>query len=85
MLTDLPWIRLFSQAYQVRVLDSSKYEATQRLQHDCTTLTSKIEQLNGLVRTYLEVLDKQAGLQYARKRFAGPNHVHHDAVVMFIG
>ena len=49
-----------AQAYQVRVLDAGKYEATQRLQQDCAALTSKIDQLNGLVRTYLEVLDKQA-------------------------
>ena len=61
----------FAQAYQVRVLDSSKYEATQRLQQDCTTLTSKIEQLNGLVKTYLEVLDRQAGLLHPHKQFDG--------------
>ena len=47
------------QEYQVRILDAGKYEATQRLQQNCVTLTSKVEQLNGLVKTYLEVLDKQ--------------------------
>lgn len=43
----------------MRVLDAHKYEATQRLQQSCVTLTDKVEQLNGLVRTYLDVLDKQ--------------------------
>lgn len=51
----------FDQDYQVRVLDAHKYEATQRLQQGCVTLTDKVEQLNGLVRKYLDVLDKQAG------------------------
>jgi len=45
----------------VRVLDAHKYEATQRLQQGCATLTDKVEQLNGLVRTYLDILDKQVG------------------------
>jgi len=45
----------------VRVLDAHKYEATQRLQQGCATLTDKVEQLNGLVRTYLDTLDKQVG------------------------
>ncbi|KAA6424446.1 MAG: intraflagellar transport particle [Trebouxia sp. A1-2] len=47
--------------YQVRVLDTHKYQATQRLQQGCATLTDKVEQLNGLVRTYLDILDKQVG------------------------
>lgn len=50
----------FDQEYQVRILDAGKYEATQRLQQNCVTLTSKVEQLNGLVQTYLKILDKQA-------------------------
>ena len=47
------------QEYQVRILDAVKYEATQRLQQNCLTLISKVEQLNGLVQTYLKILDKQ--------------------------
>lgn len=42
-------------------MDAQKYEATQRLQQGCATLTDKVEQLNGLVRTYLDILDKQVG------------------------
>ena len=45
----------------MRVLDTHKYQATQRLQQGCATLTDKVEQLNGLVRTYLDILDKQVG------------------------
>ena len=45
----------------MRVLDAHKYEATQRLQQGCATLTDKVEQLNGLVRAYLDILDKQVG------------------------
>ena len=56
-LLNLPCI----QEYQVRVLDAHKYEATQRLQQGCAILTDKVEQLNGLVRTYLDILDKQVG------------------------
>lgn len=55
------------QAYQVRVLDAGKYEATQQLQQNCATLTSKIDQLSGLVKTYLEVLDKQASQMMMRQ------------------
>lgn len=51
----------FDREYQVRILDADKCEATQRLQQGCATLSSKVEQLNGLVKTYLEILDKQAG------------------------
>ncbi|KAL3159415.1 hypothetical protein ABBQ38_009845 [Trebouxia sp. C0009 RCD-2024] len=50
----------FDQEYQVRILDAGKYEATQRLQQNCVTLTTKVEQLSGLVKTYLKILDKQA-------------------------
>ena len=43
----------------MRILDADKHAATQRLQQGCTTLADKVEQLNGLVGTYLEILDKQ--------------------------
>ena len=55
---------VYVQEYQVRILDADKCEATQRLQQGCATLSSKVEQLNGLVKTYLEILDKQAGPVY---------------------
>ena len=46
----------------MRILDAGKYEAAQRLQQGCAALTNKVEQLNGLVLTYLEILGKQVCL-----------------------
>ena len=63
---DLSYTCCKMQEYQVRILDADKYEATQRLQQNCVTLTSKVDQLNGLVKTYLEVLDKQVILPCIR-------------------
>ncbi|KAL3157390.1 hypothetical protein ABBQ32_011867, partial [Trebouxia sp. C0010 RCD-2024] len=63
--------------YQVRVLDAGKYEATQRLQHNCVTLTTKVEQLSGLVKTYLKILDKQV-LHYLISVFCNSALVHCD-------
>ena len=57
---NLAWSEL--QEYRVRILDVSKCEATQRLQQGCATLTNKVELLNSLVTSYLEVLDNQVSL-----------------------
>lgn len=56
-------------------MDAGKYEATQRLQQNCVTLTSKVEQLNGLVQTYLKILDKQV-LQMLTPMFHNWAHCH---------
>lgn len=62
------------QEYQVRILDASKYEATQRLQQNCATFVSKVEQLNSLVKTYLEILDKQVLLHWLRHTLSRTIH-----------
>ncbi len=58
----------------MRVLDANKYEATQRLQQESATFIKKVEQLNGLVRTYLEILDKQASPAHHDPFFCSEAH-----------
>ena len=44
------------------MLDAEHFEATKALQNDCSTFMGKMGELNSLVQTYLEVLDKQVGM-----------------------
>ena len=44
------------------MLDAEHFQATKALQNDCSTFMGKMAELNNLVQTYLEVLDKQVGM-----------------------
>ena len=44
------------------MLDAEHFQATRALKNDCSTFMGKMAELNSLVQTYLEVLDKQVGM-----------------------
>ena len=44
------------------MLDAEHFQATKALQNDCSTFMGRMAELNSLVQTYLEVLDKQVGM-----------------------
>eukprot|EP00891_Asterochloris_glomerata_P007531 jgi/Astpho2/7531/e_gw1.00114.262.1_t len=57
----------FDEDYRIRVLDAEHFQATKALQNDCSMFIGKMAELNSLVQTYLEVLDKQAARIEAQK------------------
>ncbi|KAK9817115.1 hypothetical protein WJX72_009751 [[Myrmecia] bisecta] len=50
----------FDENYRIRVLDVDKYNTTKTLQEECGNFSQKIQQLDGMVKTYLEAVDQQA-------------------------